>query len=476
MFDIFRKPPQPKEPKEPTIRDRAKVFDSKRPKIDRQTLISKHFMRTGKEDRDGTFDEDSMIKDSSTANNIPDSILFYFGSKSFIGYQACALLAQDWLISKACTVPAREAVRKGWEININGGEDEENLKLIERLRKSEKQYKLNRNLVEFIKMGRVFGIRVAMFVVEYTDPDYYKNPFNIDGVTKGSYKGISQIDPYWMSPILSGSASGDPSAMDFYEPTYWNINGRQYHKSHLIIFKGDEIPDILKPTYFYGGLSIPQKIYERVYAAERTANEAPQLAMSKRTSIYKMDLEEIAQKQIVLDEKLSDWAYYRDNYGIKVIGGDEEVQQFDTSLGDFDSIIMTQYQLVASASNVPVTKLLGTTPKGFNATGEYEEASYHEELESIQTHDCEPLIQRHYALYMKSNGLEPIDIDIVWNPLDSITEKEQADINFTKAQTDNIYATIGAFDGATIQKKVLQDESSGYAGIQIDESDGYEDS
>ena len=30
---------------------------------------------------------------------------------------------------------------------------------------------------------------------------------------------------------------------------------------------------------------------------------------------------------------------------------------------------MTQYQLAASVANVPATKLLGTQPKGFNATG-----------------------------------------------------------------------------------------------------------
>ncbi len=34
--------------------------------------------------------------------------------------------------------------------------------------------------------------------------------------------------------------------------------------------------------YNYFGVSVPERIYERVYASERTANEAPQLAMTKR--------------------------------------------------------------------------------------------------------------------------------------------------------------------------------------------------
>ena len=49
------------------------------------------------------------------------------------------------------------------------------------------------------------------------------------------------------------------------------------------------MPDTLKPSYNYGGIPLPQLIYERVYAAERTANEAPQLALSKRTSVLKVN-------------------------------------------------------------------------------------------------------------------------------------------------------------------------------------------
>jgi hypothetical protein len=37
--------------------------------------------------------------------------------------------------------------------------------------------------------------------------DYYEKPFNPDGITEGSYKGISQVDPYWMMPMLTAEVS-----------------------------------------------------------------------------------------------------------------------------------------------------------------------------------------------------------------------------------------------------------------------------
>jgi len=431
---------------------------------------------------DGTMDSIASVKESMTYNmgGIPMGQLSWYGSQGFIGYQACAMISQHWLVSKACTIPARDSIRKGWEITINDG-TEISPEILDAIRQADNRFRLKQNLLEFVKFGRTFGIRIAMFKVESTDPLYYEKPYNADGVTLGSYKGISQIDPYWVAPELSGSAAGDPSAMDFYEPMFWNISGKRIHKSHLIIMRGDDVPDILKPTYLYGGVSVPQKIYERVYSAERTANEAPLLVMTKRTNVLKTDAAAAIANQAAFETAMNTHAYYRDNYGIKVIDKDnEEMLQFDTALGDLDSVIMTQYQLVASVANVPVTKLLGTTPKGFNASGEYEEASYREELESIQTFDLAPLIDRHHELLIRSFiapkfNIAPFTTECVFNPLDSLTELEQAEINLKQAQTDQALQMAGAIDGADIRARIISDPKSGYNGIELEEVEIEED-
>ena len=455
-------------------------------KITNSAKVKEAFMRTfQKEESDfysPTFAQDDVgMKEAISYERgmLPDDVLFWYSSQSFIGYNACALLSQHWLIDKACTVPAREATRKGYEINVSDGQeiDEE---VMDYIRKQDKRFKINAKMVEFIRKSRIFGIRIAMFKVESTDPNYYLNPFNIDGVKKGSYKGMSQIDPYWCAPELDTMSAADPSSIHFYEPTYWIINGKRIHRTHLVIAYASEVVDILKPTYLYGGISIPQKVFSRVYAAERVSDEAPQLAMTKRTTILKTDVDAAIGSQNGIEGNLSKFAYFRDNYGVKVIDNEtEDMMQFDVSLADFDALMMNQYQLVASIVNVPVTKLLGTTPKGFNSTGEYEEASYHEELESIQTHDLEPLLDRHYLLLMKSE-IEPkfgvsFDFDIVWNPLDAITEKEQAEINLIKSQSDANYVNMGAVDGEIVHNKLMQDETSGYFNLDIDEAE-YEES
>lgn len=425
---------------------------------------------------DGDLDGNGTLpafKTTASPTSISDVLAQWYVSQGFIGHQLCAILAQHWLIDKACAMPARDAIRQGFDIiNVDGDDlDPAALKLIN---KANREMRLAWNLEQFVRMGRIFGIRIALFKVDSKDPEYYEKPFNPDGVTPGSYRGIVQVDPYWTAPQLDQTAAANPDTMHFYEPTWWLISGKKYHRSHLVIFRNGEPPDLLKPMYLYGGVPVPQRIMERVYGAERTANEAPQLVQSKRTTVWLTNLAKFMAGGDQTIARLNDWISYRDNYSVKVgdIEGDQ-MQQFETSLGDLDTVIMTQYQIVAAAANVPATKLLGTTPKGFNATGEYEEANYHEDLESIQTHDMTPLIERHLLLVNRSivvpkvAAMKGVELTVEWRPLDSPTAKELADTNLVKAQTGQQLVQSGAISSEDERQRLALDPSSGYAGVDL---------
>lgn len=440
-----------------------------------QPIADKHLASGARDSRVSALDA-SLKGIFSFGSNLPETLLDWYAGQGFIGYQNSALLSQHWLISKCCSMPAEDAVRKGYEIT---GNDNNVIppEVLDEIRKLDTEYNLMHNLFELIQMGRIFGIRIAMFLIESDDPDYYAKPFNLDGVTPGSYKGITQIDPYWITPQLDDEAAGDPASINFYEPTWWRITGKLVHRTHLIVYRTEEVPDILKPAYIYGGIPIPQKIYERVYAAERTANEAPMLALTKRTKILRTDMTMAIGQQGTFEQRLTQTARDQNNYGVWAVDGgmNEEVQQFDTSLSDLDAVIMTQYQIVAAAANVPAVKLLGTSPKGFNTTGEYEEASYHEMLESLQEKDLTPLVQRHHEIVIRSEicpmfGMEPFDICVQWNKLDAMTEEELAVLNKTKAETGSILIMDGAIDGEDERNRVINDTQSGYNGMSSIES------
>lgn len=403
------------------------------------------------------------------ADSIPVSQVEWFGSMGFIGHQTCAIIAQHWLISKACWMPGKDAARNGYEITSVDGSDIETEKL-DYLRRLDERYKIKENLEQFVGMGRVFGVRHAIMYVESPDPEYYLKPFNLDGVLPGTYRGISQVDPAWITPELGPEAMNDPLSLTFFEPTYWRIGTRLIHHSHIFIYRTEQVPDILKPTYLYGGVPLPQKLAERVYAAERTANEAPLLALSKRSTTYKTDVE-AAMLSDSFNQKMQEWADFRDNWGIRFVSHDDEVQIQDSTLADLDALIMTQYQLVAAIAGVPAVKLMETTPKGFNSAGTYESKSYHEGLGTIQANDLTPLLQRHHAMCIRSDVIPKFGggmfrTVVSWRPTDMPTSAEWAEINLKKATTDKTLVETGAIDGLDVRKRVQNDPDSGFFGIE----------
>jgi hypothetical protein len=461
--------PQPGEVRE-TIGDRLAALFKVAPKP----------VKTGTVDNmDSAEGANGFIKEGygvgAEAGGMPAAISDWFLSQSFIGHQLAGLIAQHWLIDKCCLVPARDAVRHGFDIHAPDGGEIDAPEVLNLMKRLDKRFKLHKNLVELIYKGKIFGIRIAFFQVDSTDPLYYEMPFNIDAVAPGSYKGIVQVDPYWCIPELDISGSTRPDSMHFYEPKYWVINGKRYHRSHLIIYREGDVIDILKPAYLYGGIPVPQKVMERVYAAERTANEAPQLALTKRTIVLQTELEEGIALGPRYGQRLAEQSELQNNYATRIGDKDDTYTQFDTTLADLDVVIMSQYQLVAATVNVPGTKLLMTAPKGFNATGEYDEATYHEELESIQAGAPTELVERHHQLIMHSVVLpamrrrdvawEPLETVVSWAPLDSPTAKEYAEINLIKAQTDDALVQAGAIDGYDARDRIRADKDSGYTGI-----------
>ena len=459
-----------------TVGDLLADIQSKQPIFN--PAINPRMANVGMDDSSDGYPEFKMYDAGN--NSVSNAVVFWYASQGFIGAQMCGIVAQNWLVNKACAMPADDAIRKGYNIvSIDGeGLEPDAVKL---MKSYDRSMKLEWNMREFIRKGRIFGIRIAMFKVESTDKEYYEKPFNIDGITPNSYKGIVQVDPYWTAPMLDGPSASQPDTLHFYEPTWWIINGKKVHRSHLIIFRHAEPVDVLKPQYLYGGVPLTQQIMERIYAAERTSNEAPQLAMSKRTTVWLTDMEAVMADTSSAISRIQQWAQYRDNYGVKL--GDkegDEFQQFDTSLADFDALIMTQYQLVAAIAGVPATKLIGTSPKGFGASGDYEEASYHELLESIQTHDLTPFAERHHQLVIKSFVEPQLGIKISaettlnWLPLDTPTAQELAATNLAKAQTGQTLISSGAVSSEEERQRVATDKTGGYNEIGLEENEAPE--
>lgn len=444
------------------------------PEADRNELLAHSLQKTQKDlvpctldgvVLDGINDGGGKLNSAyAIYGQVNDIIYTHFSLQGFIGFQACAILSQNWLINKCCIIPPKDAMAPDYELSYKSKdiseEDKELLVEMKMLSDSNDGYRIKQLALEFAEKKRQFGVAYAYPLVSGVN---YEKPFDINLIKSGSYKGMVNIDPYWVSPELDYAAATNTLSENFYEPLWYRLpDGKRIHKSWIVKSVNGNLPDILKPTYYYGGYPIPQLVYQRVYAAESVANEAPMLAKSKRLLYMDGNLSNYALNQSKAENDAKAFSYFRDNWGVVVKRPDQAIGQIDTSLADFDSVLMSQYQLVAAAAGIQATKLLETQPKGFNSSGDYEKEQYNSLLYSIEKEDFRPYLNFHYMLLQKSLYDKKYIIDCEFKPIDTPSSKELAECNEIKSRINTNYISSGVITKEECRETLRVDPVSGF--------------
>lgn len=274
---------------------------------------------------------------------------------------------------------------------------------------------------------------------------------------------MSVIEPQWISPVLDIKASTDPTSSRFYRPTWFKLpNGNLIHYSWFIFNTYGEPSDILKPSYYFGGYPLPQMLYEYVYAAHKTAKEAPMLAQSKRLNYIEGNVNAYLGDEERLHREINLVSWLRNNWGWLLVKKDQRIGQLDTNLADFDAVTMLGYQIVAAISGVQSARLLETSPKGWQSSGSLEDKNYAKTLQAIQRLDYTPILEFHYQLLAKSEFGINKEYTVIFDEIDTPTEKERAEIREINARTDSTYINAGVVSAEEIRGVLREDEKSGY--------------
>ena len=396
----------------------------------------------------------AMLPDPLLRFPINPRVLKHFQSRIWITYTGCAIIATHEFVNRACMIPAEDAIAHGYKVTCastkhqKGKEhDAAESDFLAEIKKAADKMGLNEACIRLNYKKKVFGVGVAIPWVEFREdyrspsdksgrtPYSYADPYDPRAVKPGSFIGFAVIDPHWLTYQWDKKSRTDPSYPHFLTPTWIKVGDKRVHRSWVIRCVNSELPDIFKPVYLYGGLSLTQMIYERVWAADKLANEAPLLAMTKRLLIADGNIEQLQSDPARTNKFFNAINFFRDNFSIFVKKPSSNVTQLDTNLSELTPLTMSQYQLVAAIAQIPVTKLLKNVPSGLQATGQYEWDDYAQSLKAIQNNDYTPLCKMFYELYCASNYPgEDIKLDIEWNPIDVPKESEVAQMSSQTAQ------------------------------------------
>ena len=407
-----------------------------------------------------------MLPDPLARFPINPRILKHFQARRWVTFSANAILATHEVINLCCTIPGKDAIAHGYKVVCSShdhGKTEEareghaanEARFLHDIKVAADKMGMNDICAELNYKKKVYGVGIAIPRVKFkkdakspSDPSgntpySYADEYNPKMIEPGSYKGFAVVDPIWLTYDWDEESMSDPISPFFQVPTWINTHNRRIHRSWIIRVLNSEVPDVLKPAYYYAGLSLTQMIYERIWCADKIANEAPLLAMTKRLLITDGNIEQMIGDPRHTNIFFKAINYFRDNFSVFVKKPSHNVTQLDTNLGELSALTSQQYQLCAAISQIPVTKLFKNVPTGLQSTGEYEWDDYAQTLNTIQNNDYTPLLRKHFDLYCASFYPDRNDIrlDIEWNPIDVPKEKEQVQMSSQYAQfVANLYA------------------------------------
>ena len=365
-----------------------------------------------------------------------------------LSYQECANLATDSMISKAIDVITREIFKSGGKW-IDTHLDIDNFEMI--LNSLDFYNKITLAVQRALEYG-------GAFIYINTDDTDLSLPLYINEKTAKNNKitGLTVIEPWQVAPIKVNSFN--PLRENYMQPDLWWVLGAggAVHKSRLIPIIFYSVPDLIKPLYNYLGLPLSFYMKNYVSNADTVRQSISDLVLRFRTKIIKTTAQKIADPQTQARVKYMNAT--SNNLATLLLAKDEEWIETVTSLSGMDNLLSQMYELMtASTRGIPVTKLLGLSPRGFNATGEYDENNFYDVIDGYAKSVVVPLMEKvaEYILCFKIGVLRQPKYE--FKPRKQVTQKEQAEINNLKADYISKLIMSGVVTGKDAIKAINED-------------------
>lgn len=453
---------------DPVLRGRAKARRGALQPV-QPFLAAQHPPGTTGGDKNLAMDEAPGVGD--WAQQSLGSYLGIYGY--FPGFPQLAIQSQIPEIRRMVEIIATESVRKFIKLHASGKDKADKIRLIEADMKKFRVRDCYRRMLEgdgymgrghlLVDLGAETDAELATPIGDGSDAASKAK------VVKGKLKGFKVVEAMWAYP--SGYNSSDPLADDWYKPAHWIVQGKRVHRTRLLTFVGREVPDLLKPAYSFGGISLSQQVKPTVDNWLRTRQSVSDLVNAFSVMVLKTNM---GNTLGVADASVLDRAELfndiRDNRGLMILNKDtEEFMNVSAQIAGLSDLQAQSQEHMAALPGIPLVKFFGLQPKGLNASSDGEMRSFFDWIASYNEHG-RPILEA-IVNFIQLNRFGEVDseITIEFEPLWSMSDKELAEVRKIEADTDQVLVDTQAISPAEVRKKIADDPESVYHGLDIDD-------
>ena len=380
------------------------------------------------------------------------------------------------LFAKIIDTPAEEAVKHGIDLGLKDDA------LNDFVEKALDALEWEEKAATAIEGARLYGGSIIVMLIDdgrgLEEPVDWNNIRSIDelrvferAVVQPDYASIYSSDP--MRAVRN-------QASKFAMPEYYYVQSLYgsftVHESRCLVFRNGILPErVTNPVYRFWGPPEFVRIKRAMKDAMVAHGNGPKLLDRSVQPIYKMKNlasllaaeggDEIVMKRL----EIIDLA--RGILNSIAIDSDGEDWDFKSiPFSGVKDVIDTTCNMLSAVTNIPQTILFGRSPAGENSTGDSDFENYYNYIERIQKLMLKKNVRTLLDILFKAgraNGeiQEEPDYKLTFNPLWSLSDTEQAnvdkvraDIELVKAQTAQAYVQMQAMDPSEVRAALARSE------------------
>ena len=395
---------------------------------------------------------------------VPDEVLVSF-------YES------NGLFKKIIDTPAEEAIKHGFELK-----DMTDDKITDFYTQALDELDWEETAMTCIKWARLFGGSIAVMLIndgrKLEEPLNWRSIQSIDDIrvydrslVMPDYASINNYDP--RNPFdTRGSRLGEP---EFYH-VYSRYGNFRVHESRCLVFRNGILPENTRiSTYQMWGVPEYLSIHRAVRDAELAHSSGPKMLDKSVQPIYKMsNLSQVlategGEGDVLRRLNLIDMS--RGMLNSIVVDSEGEDYDFKTfQFSGVSDVIESACNYLSALTSIPQTILFGRSPAGMNSTGLSDLENYYNFVERIQKRMLRSNLRYLLSIIFHA-GLHTGEVDeipainVQFNPLWSMSDTEQADLDLkkaqiqsTKAQTASIYMQSQVLDPSEVRRKLADSD------------------
>lgn len=359
--------------------------------------------------------------------------------------------AADAIARKIVELPVFEAMNKGYK--ITGFTQEQN----DLITKEGERLKVPEHVSKAWTYARIYGGAGILLVtdglakseVPMKDTEQLKsmtvlNRFELwvsfDRIQKDILNpnyGLPEF--YQFQPIIGSSTTGKNSA-----------NTINIHASRIIQFDGIKLPKRMKVNNQYWDDSVLTALKESIRNYQTSHSSASSVIDDFSVGVFKIkdlasqiaadgDDAVVARMQILNLTRSIARCVVIDSEG-------EEFSYQSRSIAGLSELLAKAESHLVAETNIPNTVLFGNSPTGLGGSGNHETNNWYDYLTSEQENYLKPKLLEIYKHIAVDLNLDPNKIQIEFNPLWQMDEKEEAEIRKIQAEADAVYITSQVVD------------------------------